>query len=636
MHGFYRLAAAVPELKVADIDFNARQIIRLTKQADSKNAAVVTFPELSLTGYTCGDLFLQSSLHDAVASALDAICKSTRKLGIVCVVGAPLFRHNRLYNCAVLIQRGSILGAVPKTHIPNYKEFYEKRWFTSGLDLETDVLSLADQEFPFGTDLIFTDDQFVSIGIELCEDLWNVLPPSSFHANAGANVLLNLSASNELVSKADYRSSLVVNQSARCVAAYVYTSSGVHESTTDTVYGGHAMICENGSTLVENDRFNRKSSVTYADVDCQRLFMTRLHETTFDSTQGDSLYSRLPLGTLNAVSQIKRRIDPHPFVPSNAEERDHRCEEIISIQSAGLAKRLEHSGIKKAVIGISGGLDSTLALLVTVRTFALLKRPMNDIIAITMPGFGTTDRTRSNATDLCKKLGTDYRKIDITKASLQHFKDIGYDASKPDVTYENVQARERTQILMDIANREGGLVIGTGDLSEFALGWATYNGDHMSMYAVNCSIPKSLIKYLVQWFADHNHNNLKKTLTDVLDTPITPELMPKGKGGSIEQKTEDIIGPYELHDFFLYHMLKYGAEPDKILHMATMAFKGTYSRPLIRKWLTVFIKRFFTQQFKRSCVPDGPKVGTISLSPRADWRMPSYEAYATWLNRLEK
>ena len=542
-------------------------------------------------------------------------------------VGCPLVHNNILYNCACIIFDGKLLGIVPKSYIPNYSEFYEKRWFTEAAMLVDEIISLPFQEnIPFGTNLIFCAGDY-KFGVEICEDLWVTIPPSSYLSLLGANIIGNLSASNELVSKKDYRVSLVANQSARCMSSYIYSSAGVHESTTDLLFSGHLIISENGSILKENDRFQRENEIITSCIDVFKLNSERLKNLSYrSSSQIVPFKSKFINFSFNntKITNFNRYVDKHPFVPSNEHEREERCKEIFNIQSSALAKRLEHTGLKKAVIGISGGLDSTLALLVVVKTFKLLGIDNKNIIAITMPGFGTTDRTYNNALTLCNELGTDLREINIVDAALQHFKDIGHDKDIHDVTYENVQARERTQILMDLANKEGGLLIGTGDLSELALGWCTYNGDHMSMYSVNPSIPKTLVRYLVRYVAEKESNKeVSNTLLDILDTPVSPELLPKSDKGDIVQKTEDIVGPYELHDFFLYHFIKHGSSKERILTLAQVAFKDDYSKEEIEKWLDKFIYRFFTQQFKRSALPDGPKVGSISLSPRGDWRMPS-------------
>lgn len=552
----------------------------------------------------------------------------------------PLGIDNQLFNCAVAIQKGRILGVVPKTYVPNYSEFYEQRWFSSGRNALRDTIMLCGQEVPFGDDLLFEDEKGeMCFGIEICEDLWVPVPPSSFQAMAGALVIFNLSASNEIVGKYEYRKELTRQQSARCIAGYVYTSSGVDESTTDVVFGGHAMIFENGSLLCESERFLIDEQLIFSEIDIQKLMNDRRKNTSFMELWRDNGREfrkvKFEIEEFEAEN-ITRYVPPHPFVPSDGSSRDRRCSEIFAIQTSALAKRIRHTGLKRAVIGISGGLDSTLALLVTAKAFDLLNIPRKNILAITMPGFGTSDVTYTNAMEFMKSMDVEIREINIKDACLQHFKDIGHDPSIHDITYENVQARERTQILMDIANKEGGLVIGTGDLSELALGWCTYNGDHMSMYAVNASIPKTLVSFLVRWVADNMlESKAKDVLYRILDTPISPELLPPDAKGEINQKTEDIIGPYELHDFFLYHMLRYGAAPGKILILAKKAFEGKYTDDTIKKWLKVFVKRFFSQQFKRSCLPDGPKVGTISLSPRGDWRMPSDAVADSWLSELE-
>ncbi len=622
MYGFYRVAAAVPETRVADIGFNLARIKELVREAGKNSAALAVFPELCITSYTCADLFQQSRLVRGALAAVSELANFAKNTDLVIIVGAPLLHKSRLYNCAFVLQGGKIKGIVPKTFNPNYREFYEKRWFTSGRKFKCDSLRIGKDDIPFGRNLIFDCDDHFKIAVEICEDLWNVIPPSSYHAIAGATVLANLSASNELVSKADYRRDLVRQQSARCIAGYVYSSAGVWESTTDLVFSGHSIIAENGVMLAENSRFSRKGEVLFADMDCERISYSRFSGSSLTDYELPEKYLYVKMSPPPMPRTIRREIDPHPFVPSNPSLRDDRCHEIFSIQSAGLAKRLGHAGAKKAVIGISGGLDSTLALLVSLRAMKLLGKSARDIVAITMPGFGTTGRTYSNAAKLCKLSGTDFREIDIRAACKDHFKEIGHDPKNHDVTYENVQARERTQILMDIANKEAGIVVGTGDLSEIALGWSTYNADHMSMYAVNCGVPKTLIRYLIGWVADNSALELKKILHDIIDTPVSPELLPH-RAGEIHQKTEDILGPYELHDFFLYHIVKYGASYEKTLHLAALAFKGKYKSAKIAECLKTFIRRFFSQQYKRSCIPDGPKVGTIALSPRGDWRMPS-------------
>lgn len=631
---FINVAAACPVTNVADINFNLKNIKECIYKALDSEAKLIVFPELSITSYSCGDLFLNSKLYSSSMEALKELCDFSKLKDILIAVGAPLIIKNCMYNCAFIIFNGEVLGIIPKSFVPNYSEFYEKRWFTEGLNITDEIVNLPFQkDVPFGTDLIFYSGIF-KFGFEICEDIWVTIPPSSYLALNGANIIGNLSASNEIVSKASYRRNLVNSQSARCMAAYVYSSSGVFESSTDLLFSGHLLISENGAMLKENDRFQRENEVIVSTVDVERLMNDRIRNMSFrdGSKTSISKVREIEFEFLsNKIVNFKRYINKHPFVPSNLSERVDRCREIFNIQSSALAKRICHTGLKKSVLGISGGLDSTLALLVILKTYDMLNIDKKNIVTITMPGFGTTDRTYNNAVDLCKKLGTDFREINIVEASLQHFEDIGHDASIHDVTYENVQARERTQILMDIANKEGGLVIGTGDLSELALGWATYNGDHMSMYSVNCSIPKTLVRYLVRYVAENEvSEDISSILLDILDTPVSPELLPKNSKGEIAQKTEDIVGPYELHDFFLYHFMK-GASPEKILFSAENAFAKDYTDDVIKKWLKMFIKRFFSQQFKRSALPDGPKVGTISLSPRGDLRMPSDASNASFL-----
>ncbi len=638
-YGFVRAAAAVPQLKVANCGFNGENIISLILKAEDGNVQFVVFPELSITGYTCGDLFHQQALLLDAEMQLNDILEKTRGTSTIAVVGLPVYLDSQIFNCAAVIQSGKILGIVPKTYIPGYSEFYEERWFASGVKAISKEVQLCGQKIPFGTDLLFEayNARGISFGIEICEDLWVPVPPSSKQAVAGAVLLFNPSASNEIIGKYEYRRELVRQQSGRCIAGYVYSSAGVGESTTDVVYGGHAMIAEYGSILAESERFSSEGQLIVSEIDAEKLSNDRLKNTSFMEVMQEKPFRRVPFDLRKIqITGVERNIDPHPFVPSNAGIRDNRCQEIFAIQTSGLAKRMRHTNSKYAVIGISGGLDSTLALLVTVKTFDMLRIPRKNICAVTMPGFGTTNETYTNALQLMRSMDVSIREIDIKAACLQHFKDIGHDEGVHDVTYENVQARERTQLLMDIANKLNGLVIGTGDLSELALGWCTYNGDHMSMYAVNCSIPKTLVKFLVQWVADNVvDKDSKDILYRILNTPISPELLPPDPDGKINQKTEDIVGPYELHDFFMYHMLRYGAGPRKILFLAEQAFKGAYPGEVIKEWLKVFIKRFFSQQFKRSCLPDGPKVGTISLSPRGDWRMPSDADSASWLKELQ-
>ena len=631
MHGFYRIASAVNQTIIANPEENAKEIITLIEEAYRKEVSVVVFPELTLTGYTASDLFFQQTLYRAQNDALQTILEATREINTIATIGIALLDTNRLYNCAVVIQNGKILGIVPKSYLPNNKEFYEKRQFTSGNDIVRTTTEFLNTEVPFGVDLLFKDKSDLFFGVEICEDLWAVTPPSNHMASNGATLILNLSASNELIGKAEYRESLVRSQSARAMCAYAYASSGVGESTTDTVFGGDALICEYGSLLARGERFKLERQLITADVDLQKLIWLRLAESSFTDARRKKVRT-IKVDDLPQISTLDRTIDAHPFVPGDANEKSHRCDEIIHIQAHGLIKRMSHAHIQKAVIGISGGLDSTLALLSTHKAFEIMGWESHNIIAVTMPGFGTTSRTRNNAIKLCEALGVTLKEVDITELSLKEFEAIEHDRDEHSVTYENVQARARTSILMNMANKEGGLVIGTGDLSEIALGWSTYNGDHMSMYALNSGIPKTLIQYVIGYFT-HNET-IAPILHDILDTPISPELLPHD-ADEITQETESIVGPYELHDFFLFHIIKYGAKPDKVLFLAEIAFGEKYDRESIKKWLTLFIKRFFTQQFKRSCMPDGPKVGTISLSPRADWRMPSDADMSVWLETLE-
>lgn len=636
--GFIRVAAAIPKLKVANCDYNTQEIIKIAEQATNKGAQFVLFPELAITSYTCADLFLQRTLQNDALDSLKTILERTQTLECIIIIGMPLLINSRLYNCAVVVKAGYILGVVPKSFIPNYSEFYEARWFCSGIDKQNETIKLLGQSVPFGTDLLFEADNIngLCFGIEICEDLWTAIPPSSYQALNGATLLFNLSASNEIVGKHEYRESIIRMQSAKCAAAYVYTSSGPNESTTDLVFGGHALICEYGALLAEAERFSFDEQLIISDVDIERMVSERLKNSSFTQRTTDFEFRKVVYSLKEQkADRIQRRIDAQPFVPSDLSLRNKRCNEIFNIQTSGLGKRLKHTGIDKCVIGISGGLDSTLALLVIVKAYDRLGLDRKNIHAITMPGFGTSDNTLNNSLELMRLMNVTTYQIDIKEACIKHFEDIGHDSAIYDVTYENVQARERTQILMDIANKIGGLVIGTGDLSELALGWCTYNGDHMSMYAVNSGVPKTLVKYLVQWAADYVfQDETSKVLLSIIDTPISPELLPTDDEGKIQQKTEDIVGPYELHDFFLYHFVKYGAQPSKIFAMAKQAFEGKYSAEIIEKWLKAFLRRFFSQQFKRSCLPDGPKVGSISLSPRGDWRMPSDGDVSTWLKDL--
>lgn len=631
MFGYYRVAAAVNKTVVANPRKNAEEIIKLIQEAHAKEVSVVVFPELTLTGYTASDLLLNQTLLASQDESLTHILNNIKNINTIAIVGIALVEADRLYNCAVVIQNGKVLGIVPKSYLPNKKEFYEKRQFVTGKDITRTTTELLGEEVPFGVDLLFTDSQDMTFGVEICEDLWAVTPPSNHMANNGANLLFNLSASNELIGKAEYREELVRTQSGRCMAAYVYASAGVGESTTDTVFGGHAIISEYGSTLIQNERFSLESTLITADVDLERLRWLRLNESSYSDGRRKKTRT-IKVENLPSISKLERYINPMPFVPSRYAEKKHRCDEIVNIQAHGLIKRMSHARIQKAVIGISGGLDSTLALLSTHKAFKIMGWDTKNIIAVTMPGFGTTSRTKSNATKLCEALGVTLKTVDITDISLKEFEAIEHDKDEHSVTYENVQARARTSILMNMSNKEGGLVIGTGDLSEIALGWSTYNGDHMSMYTLNSGIPKTLIQYVIEYYK--SNKEIADIIDDILDTPISPELLPHDDD-QIVQETESIVGPYELHDFFLYHFIKYGAKPSKIRYLASIAFDIKYDEETITKWLRLFLRRFFTQQFKRSCMPDGPKVGTISLSPRADWKMASDVDFEVWLKELE-
>lgn len=630
--GFIKIAAVSPAVTVGNVEKNCNEIINMLEKAKNQRVQIAVFPELSLCGYTCGDLFHQKALIDACYSGIMKICEYSKAFNGYIAVGSPIKYNGKLYNCAVMINNGKVLGIVPKTYIPNYNEYYELRWFESGKGV-SGVVNLSDNQTAIiDSGLIFSVNEDTKIGIELCEDLWAPCPPSIALAQQGANIILNLSASNEAVTKNDYRKSLVKQQSARLFCAYAYASAGVGESTTDLVFSGACTVAENGSLLAEGQRFSLDGTMAVADIDIDKLNAMRQLQNTFTcDNSGNTVLADKELPFLDEA-YIERNFDPNPFVPSDDRERDERCREILAIQSSGLAKRMLHTKTQKLVLGISGGLDSTLALLVAVRTTEMLKIPNENIICITMPGFGTTDLTYSNACALVKSLGATLKEISIKDACIQHFKDIGHDAEIHDVTYENTQARERTQILMDYANKVSGLLVGTGDLSELALGWCTYNGDHMSMYGVNASVPKTLVRHLVRNIADNSGRETAEILYSVLDTPVSPELLPPDKDGKIEQKTEDTLGPYEVHDFYLYHFLRFGTKPEKLLFMAKKAFCGTYDEERLRKWLEIFIKRFFNSQFKRSCLPDGPKVGSVSLSPRGDWRMPSDASYEEWLN----
>ena len=639
-YGFVNVAAAVPTVKVADVEYNVQQIESLIAQAEDRGVEVMVFPELCITGYSCQDLFKEQLLLDHAEDGVVKLLDFTRKLNVIVIVGLPVIVNGLLYNCAAVLQGGQLLGIVPKVYLPNYGEFYEKRWFASAQDLNpTDIYFAGSPVHVSAEPQVFVTADGVKFGIEICEDVWAPTPPSNNLALAGADVIFNLSASDELIGKHAYLKSLLAQQSARMMSGYVYASCGFGESTQDVVYGGNAIIYENGRLLEEGDRFSLEPQLKMCQIDIQALQVERRTNTTFINAQRNAHAREIACkATAQRQFELVRNINPYPFIPKS-ENMQESCEEILSIQVMGLVKRLHHINGKKAVIGISGGLDSTLALLVTVKAFDKLGLDRKGIIGITMPGFGTTDRTYNNALKLMETLGVTIREISIAAAVTQHFSDINHDASVHDITYENSQARERTQILMDVANKENAIVVGTGDLSELALGWATYNGDHMSMYGVNAGVPKTLIRYLVGYVAGEMAT---ETLMDIIDTPISPELIPADENGNIKQKTEDLVGPYELHDFFIYYFLRYGFSPKKIFLMAKRAFctatadqPALYDEETIKKWLTTFCRRFFNQQFKRSCLPDGPKVGSVSLSPRGDWRMPSDASSALWLKECE-
>lgn len=661
--GFIKVSAVTPKVKVADCDYNGQQMIFLIKEAEKNQVKLLVFPELCITGYTCGDLFLQDTLINGAKEQLFVIVKETEEKDVLVVFSMPYIKDGKLYNVAAVVHRGRVLGFIPKTHIPNYSEFYEARHFTKGSQSVvyvtvkhpvTGALLNGGEEIPFGTNLLFRckNRRDLVLGVEICEDLWVAIPPSSYHAKAGATVIANLSASDETTGKESYRRDLVKNQSARLVCGYIYADAGDGESTTDVVYGSHNMIVENGALLKESSRFKNETIVS--ELDLGRLASERRRLTTFQVEDAYDLDYEIVefeygLGRewleeeeafegeeVLPKTSLTRTVWKTPFVPGRKEERDSRCDEILTIQAMGLKKRLEHTNSKSVVLGISGGLDSTLALLVTVKAFDMLKKDRTQIIAVTMPCFGTTDRTYENAITLSEKLGVTLKEIPIMEAVRVHLKDIEHSETIHDITYENAQARERTQVLMNIANKYSGFVIGTGDMSELALGWATYNGDHMSMYGVNCSVPKTLVRYLVAYYAETlEDKELQKVLRDVLDTPVSPELIPP-KDGEIVQKTEDLVGPYELHDFFLYYMMRFGFTPSKIYRLAVRAFQEEYTKETILKWLKCFYRRFFTQQFKRSCLPDGPKVGSVAVSPRGDLRMPSDACASLWQKDIEE
>ena len=633
-HGFIKVAAATPDIRVADVDYNKGQIIKQMDEAAEAGAKIIVFPELCITGYTCSDLFLQDILLNSAKKALVEIAEHTKNLDALVFVGVPIAVGGELYNVAAALNHGNILGFTTKSFLPNYGEFYEMRQFRPGPKKAEKIL-FGGKEIPFGPQLLFVENQMANliVSAEICEDVWSPVPPSIEAAREGATVIVNCSASDETIGKASYREALISGQSARLISGYIYANAGEGESTTDLVFGGHNLIAENGTILAEAKRFS--NGIIYTEFDVQKIANERRKNTTFTETQ-EHVLPRIPFGLEQTETILTRTFPSRPFVPRDDQERAKRCEEILTIQAMGLKKRLAHTHAKSAVVGISGGLDSTLALLVTAKAFDALGLERSGITAVTMPCFGTTDRTYQNACKMSLKVGATLREVRIGDAVMQHFKDIGHDPQDHSVTYENSQARERTQVLMDIANQMGGLVIGTGDMSELALGWATYNGDHMSMYGVNASVPKTLVRHLVHYFADTcEDSSLKEVLYDVLDTPVSPELLPP-KDGEIAQKTEDLVGPYELHDFFLYYFLRMGYEPGKIYRIAKLSFAGEYDDETIYKWLRTFCWRFFSQQFKRSCLPDGPKVGTVALSPRGEWRMPSDACVALWIQNLEK
>lgn len=637
-YGFLKVAAAIPQISVGDCKYNVNRIEKLITTANNKQVQIISFPELCVTGYSCADLFAQQFLLNEAENALKHLLHQTRDLNIIAILGMPIYVDSLLLNAAVVIRKGKILGIVPKTYLPNYKEFYEQRWFAPAEALSRKQMTLCGQTVSIGTNLLFNAFD-TTFAIEICEDLWSTIPPSSYLTLQGAEVIFNLSADNEGVGKHNYLLSLISQQSARCLSGYVFASSGFGESTTDVVFAGNGLIYENGSLLARSERFSMEEQIVISEIDVEHLRTERRINKTFAASKASTQTQEptvISVETTEREFDITRTIDPHPFIPAGP-ELAQRCEEVFAIQVAGLCKRILHTHAQTAVIGISGGLDSTLALLVCVKTFDKLGLSRKNILGITMPGFGTTNRTYNNAITLMQNLGIGMREINIKNACIQHFNDIGHDINIHDVTYENAQARERTQILMDVANQTNGLVIGTGDLSELALGWATYNGDQMSMYGVNASIPKTLVQYLVRWVAENEmEGSIRNTLLDIVDTPISPELIPANEDDSIEQKTEDLVGPYELHDFFIYNFMGMGFGPAKIYYLAQKAFAGKYNKETIKKWLHTFFRRFFSQQFKRSCMPDGPKTGSISLSPRGDWRMPSDASSAAWLNEIEK
>ncbi len=642
-YGFVRVAAVTPELRVADVPYNTRAIVAGLEMAAARGARLVLCPELCVTGYTCADLFYQSHLLSRARAALAPLSEAASRLKVAAVVGLPIEAHGRLYNCAAFLADGRVAGIVPKTYLPTTNEFYEERWFASARECLLDAVEVDGQRVPFGSDLLFQADNVpqCTVGIEICEDLWAVSPPSGDMALAGATVILNPSASNELLGKASYRRELVKQQSARCLAAYVYAGASTNESTTDVVYAGHSLIAENGTILAETERFSFSAQLVAIDVDVQRLTHERLRNSSFSAAQPSRAHRTFPLHLpqppLLRDELLRPALSRTPFVPADPVQRTMHCREIFSIQSTGLARRLQHTGSTKVTIGISGGLDSTLALLVAVKAFDILDRERDGVVAVSMPGFGTTSRTRTNAEQLATLLGVTLRRIPISDAVRQHFRDLGHAEDQYDVTYENAQARERTQILMDLANQIGGFMVGTGDLSELALGWCTYNGDHMSMYHVNAGVPKTLVRYLIEWCADTEFvGQASEILRDICATPITPELLPLGEDGTLEQETESTIGPYILHDFYLFQAVRYGFAPRKVFFLARQAFGDDYGPLELLHWLGVFCRRFFAHQFKRSAMPDGPKVGSVALSPRGDWRMPSDASSASWLQEIQE
>ena len=633
--GFLKVCAVSPRVTVAGVQSNLNAALQEIEKANKNKVQILVFPELFLSGYTCCDLFLQTALQDACKSALTAVRRATESSALVVVNGLRLIFGACQRNCAAVVQNGMVVAVIPKTYIPNYNEYYEKRWFASG-DGVNGTIKLNEQEVPFGQTLVRLSDDAV-LGVEICEDLWTPSSPGTSLALSGANIIVNLSASNEVVTKNDYRKNLICMQSAKDFCAYIYASAGVGESTTDLVFSGACTVAENGALLSEGERFAFNGSMAEACIDIEKLNAERAHNTSFTDAAKKLKEKLSEVSTPVEVSdleynEVNRSFDPHPFVPSDSAEKDERCREILSIQSHALAKRMSHIGAKKAIIGISGGLDSTLALLVTARALKILNLPNENMICVTMPGFGTTDRTYQNAVDLIHAFGATFMEISIRNAARGHMADIGHDESVHDITYENTQARERTQILMDLANKHGAVLVGTGDLSELALGWCTYNADHMSMYGVNAGVPKTLVRHLVRNEAQQLPEEISKILNDILDTPVSPELLPPDENGNIQQKTEETLGPYEVHDFYLYHFLRFGTRPEKLLFMASRAFAGIYTEEQLKNWLKLFVRRFFTNQFKRSCLPDGPKVGSASLSPRGDWRMPSDADCSVWLD----